>query len=109
MRGGVYGWVSGRKVLVGGVEGRVFEKEMTAKSVFRSSQAWGRERKVIEELKRRGVEGIRLKRRDSGEILEIPLAGFLEHAFSLKLPGKREQMLTQLQHFKKAVIRWSGF
>jgi hypothetical protein len=44
---------------------------------------------------------IRLVRRDSGEILEIPLAGFLEHAFLLKLPGKSEQMLTQLKHFER--------
>ena len=108
MREKVYGWVSGRKILVGEVDGRVFEKEITAKSIFRNSQSWGTEKEVIEELKRRGVEVIRLKRRDTGEILEIRFSVFLEHAFSLKLPGKREQMLTQLKHFEKKEPAWSA-
>ena len=101
MREKVYLWVSGRKILVGWMKGKVFEKEITERSIFRNSLSWGTEKEVIEELERRGVETIRLVRRDSGEILEIPLAGFLEHAFLLKLPGKSEQMLVQLKHFER--------
>ena len=99
MREKVYLWVSGRKILVGWMKGKVFEKEITERSIFRNSLSWGTEKEVIEELERRGVEMIRLLHKDTGEVLEISLAEFLAHAFLLALPGKPPQLLAQLKHF----------
>jgi hypothetical protein len=101
MREKVYLWVSGRKILVGWMKGKVFEKEITERSIFRNSLSWGTEKEVIEELERRGVEMIRLLHKDTGEVLEISLAEFLAHAFLLALPGKPPQLLAQLKHFER--------
>lgn len=101
----VYARVDGRKVFAGWVKGEVFEKEITGRSIFRNSNSWGTEKDVVEELSRRGVERIRLVRKDTGEVLEIPLEKFLERAFVLELPGKPPQLLCQLKHF--AVVRGS--
>lgn len=99
MREPIFTVVDGRKIFAGWVDGKVFEKEITERSIFRNSKAWGTEREVIEELGHRGVRVIRLIRKDTGEVLEIPLSKFLKRAFSLRLPGKPEQLLVQLKHF----------
>ncbi|MBC7218223.1 MAG: hypothetical protein H5U36_08845 [Candidatus Caldatribacterium sp.] len=99
MREPVFTEVEGRKIFAGWIDGEVFEKEITKRSIFRNSKAWGTEKEVIEKLKSRGVRVIRLIRKDTGEVLEIPLFKFLERAFPLRLPGKPEQLLVQLKHF----------
>lgn len=96
----VYANIDGRKVFVGWVKGRVFEKEITERSIFRNSRSWGTEEAVIAALVQRGVETIRLIRKETREVLEIPLAEFLERAFCLELPGKPPQLLVQLKHFR---------
>lgn len=98
--------VNGRKIVAGWVKGKVFKKVVTERSIFRNSCSWGTEKEVVEELVRRGVETIRLVRKDTGETLEIPLSEFLEHAFLLELPGKPPQLLCQLKHF--VVVRGSA-
>lgn len=103
----VYTKIEGRKIFAGWVKGKVFEKEITERSIFRNSHSWGTEKDVVEELARRGVEKIRLVRKDTGEVLEIPLERFLERAFTLKLPGKPPQLLCQLKHF--TVVRGRAF
>ena len=100
MREPVYARVDGRKIFAGWVDGRIFEKEITERSIFRNSHSWGTEKEVIEELLRRGVETIRLVRKDTGEVYEIPLSKFLARAFTLNLSGS-EQLLCQLKHFEK--------
>ena len=109
MREPLYTKVDGRKIFAGWVDGKVFEKEITERSIFRNSLSWGTEKEVIEELERRGVEMIRLLHKDTGEVLEISLAEFLAHAFLLALPGKPPQLLAQLKHFERRVPEWSAF
>lgn len=86
--------------MFGKIKGEVYEKHITERSIFRNSHSWGTEQDLVEELARRGVEVIRLVRKDTGEVLEIPLQKFLEHAFTLRLPGKPPQLLCQLRHFR---------
>ncbi|MGB9553542.1 MAG: hypothetical protein ACP5Q4_09895 [Candidatus Caldatribacteriaceae bacterium] len=87
--------------MFGKIKDDVYEKAITERSIFRNSNSWGTEKEVLEELRRRGVKVIRLLRRDTREVLEIPLGEFLEHAFTLHLPGKPPQLLCQLRHFKE--------
>lgn len=96
--------------MFGKVRGEVYEKTITERSIFRNSHSWGTEREVIEELQRLGVKTIRLVRKDTGEILEIPLSTFLKHAFTLRLPGKPPQLLCQLKHFavRGRAFQWSA-
>ncbi|MGQ9623529.1 MAG: hypothetical protein ACUVTO_08905 [Candidatus Caldatribacteriaceae bacterium] len=100
MKEAVFTDIDGRKTSTGWVDGKVFEKEITERSIFRNSHAWGTEKEVIEKLKQRGVKVIRLIRKDTGEVLEISMEKFLKRAFSLRLPGKPEQLLVQLKHFE---------
>ena len=86
----VYTEVEGRKVFLGFVEDGVFRKDVTQRSIFRNSTAWGTEKSVIEKLKEKGVKIIRLSFLDTGEVLKIPLERFQKCAFSLRLPGKEE-------------------
>lgn len=86
--------------MFGKIKGEVYEKHITERSIFRNSHSWGTEKDLVEELVRQGVETIRLVKRDTGEVFEIPLAKFLEHAFILRLPGKPPQLLCQLRHFR---------
>jgi hypothetical protein len=108
MREPVYARVDGWKIFAGWVDGKVFEKVITERSIFRNSHSWGTEKEVVAELLRRGVETIRLLRKDTGEVLEISLQKFLAHAFSINLTGS-EQLLVQLKHFERRVPEWSAF
>ena len=108
MREPVYTKVDGRKIFAGWVKGKVFEKEITERSIFRNSLSWGTEKEVIEDLERQGIETIRLLCKDTGEVLEISLQKFLAHAFSINLTGS-EQLLVQLKHFERRVPEWSAF
>lgn len=96
--------------MFGKIKGEVYERHITERSIFRNSQSWGTEKEVFEELLRRGVKRIRLLRRDTREVLEIPLEKFLEHAFTLHLPGKPPQLLCQLKHFiaQGGSFQWSA-
>ena len=96
--------------MYGRIRGKTYERTITERSIFRNSHSWGTEKEVIEELVRRGVERIRLIRKDTGEILEIPLEKFLKRAFTLKLPGKPPQLLCQLKHFTVhgRAFQWSA-
>ena len=102
MREPVYARVDGRKIFAGWIEGKVFEKVITERSIFRNSHSWGTEKEVVAELLRRGVETIRLLHKDTGEVYEIPLQRFLACAFTLNLSGS-EQLLAQLKHFERKV------
>ena len=105
MRETVFANMEGRKIFVGWIEGEVFEKEITERSLFRNSRSWGTEKEVIDKLKKRGVKKIRLLKKDSNEVYEISLADFINHAFILDFPGKPEQLLCQLKHFDSAKER----
>ncbi len=99
MRETVFANIEGRKIFVGWIEEKVFEKEITERSIFRNSRSWGTEKEVIDKLKKRGIKKIRLYKKDSNEIFEIPFSKFLDRAFILDFPGKSEQLLCQLKHF----------
>jgi len=99
MRELVFSNVEGRKIFVGWIDGEVFEKEITERSIFKNSRSWGTEKEVINRLKNREIKKIRLYKKDSNEIFEISLSKFLDRAFLLDFPGKPEQLLCQLKHF----------
>jgi len=110
MRETVFANIEGRKIFAGFItEGRVFEKEITERSIFRNSRSWGTEKEVIDKLKKRGVKKIRLLKKDSSEVYEISLDDFINHAFILDFPGKPEQLLVQLKHFDVVKERSDAF
>ncbi|AEM73572.1 hypothetical protein [Caldicellulosiruptor acetigenus] len=99
----VYNKCLGREVTAGYYNSstKVFYKAVSTHSKLLVLNAYGIEKCVVEELKKRGCELIRIKEVNTGNVFEIDFEKFVEKAILRTFGNSTEQYYLPLKYFTK--------